>query len=198
MVRKLLYIICAIFSLWMQLLSFSGCVKEYSYEARDLIIDTLPNDSIPDDTTVDKIIFPTCSACNGKDDYLLSTWNFKSDTSFLCGNVTRAIITPDHNAFTFFGPSACSADTGLIMTVYLSTPLNGDISNISAQYVVFQYYNNTGTQDIFDSFQLVPFSLTIDTYTQATGIAKGHFGGYVDTDRHTTAQIQDGKFEIQF
>ena len=95
-------------------------------------------------------------------------------------------------------PSACSLDTGLIMTVYLYDPLVADATNITAGYTVFQYYNNVGTQDIFDSFQLVPFTLIIDTYDSATAIAKGRFYGYVDTDRHGAAQIRDGKYAIHF
>ena len=191
MFSKLLYITSLLFIFGVQPAGFSGCIKEYSYERPAI-------DSLPEDTTANPVIFPHCPACNGQDDFLLSTWNFKYDTSFICGNITRAINSPDHSAFTFFGPSACSLDTGLIMTVYLNAPLIADTAGVAAQYVVFEYYNNKGTQDIFVSFKLVPFSLTIDTYTQATGIAKGRFSGYVDTDRHTTALIKDGKFEIQF
>src|SRR5215203_428684 len=143
MFRKLLYIIPACVLLF-QLLSYQSCVKEYSYEGSP--VDTIPaHDSIPDDTTVNKFVFPYCSGCDGKDDYIFGTWNFKYDTSFFCGNITRAIIEPEHRmAFTFFGPSACSTDTGLIMTVYLDAPLNADASNILVHHVIFQYYNNNG------------------------------------------------------
>src|SRR5882724_966529 len=116
MVGKLLYIISLLFIFCVQLTGFSGCIKEYSYERQ--MIDTLSTiDSIPDDTTAEPLIFSHCPGCDGQDNFLLSTWNFKYDTSFICGNITRAINSPDHSAFTFFGPSACSLDTGIIMTV---------------------------------------------------------------------------------
>ena len=198
MLRKLFFVSCIGIVLAMQLLNFSACVKEYSYEGSP--VDSIPGDSIPDDTISDKLIFPYCSACEGKDDYILGTWNFKYDTSFFCGNLTRGIIEPEHRmAFTFFGPSACSADTGLIMTVYLDVPLDKDVSGITAHHVIFQYYNNKGTkQDIFVSNEQRPFTLFIEQYTQATGTLKGSFGGFVDTDRNTVVEIKDGKFVIQF
>jgi len=196
LLRGLLHIACLLFVSGLQLITFSGCIKEYSYEKPP--VDSLPIDSIPDDTIAHTPTFSHCVACDGKDDFILNTWNFKVDTSFLCGNITRALRSPDRKGLTFFGPSACSLDTGLIMTVYLYDPLVADATNITAGYTVFQYYNNVGTQDIFDSFQLVPFTLIIDTYDSATAIAKGRFYGYVDTDRHGAAQIRDGKYAIHF
>ncbi len=205
MLRSVLYMLCAGL-LFFQLMCYQSCVKEYSYEGgpRDTLDtiprDTIPIDTIPNDTIVQSIVFPYCQGCVGRDDYIMGTWNFKYDTFFFCGNITRALLEPTgRSAFTFFGPSTCSLDTGLIMTVYLSIPLISDSYNITTSNVFFQYYNNIGgTGDIFYSREAKPFSLTIEQYTGATGIATGHFSGYVDTDHGTTVQIKEGKFMIQF
>jgi hypothetical protein len=188
--------------LFFQLLSYESCIKEYSYEGGPAgtvdtipVIDTLSNDST--DTSA-PIVFPYCSACNGQSGYILGTWNFKYDTSFFCGNITRSIINVDKNAFTFFGPSACSLDTGLIMSVYLDNPLIEDAENITASRAYLQYYNNKGIQNIFDSSDSIPITLTIEKYTLSTGVATGHFSGSAKTDRNTKVKIQEGKFMIQF
>ena len=200
MPRRLLYISCIIFILYLQLSGFSGCVKEYSYEGGPAN-DPLPiNDtiSIPDTTVIPLISFPFCAGCSSMDDYILSTWKFKSNGSLLCGTVTNAVITPERNGFTFFGPSACSADTGLVMTVFLNAEaLDRDQSNITTNIVTFQYYDNATLSDIFNS-GLRTVLFTIDTYVQATGIAKGRFAGNVKTKDSTVAPIMDGKFAIKF
>src|SRR5215471_18921699 len=164
--RKLFLISCAVFVLLVQLTNYSSCIKEYSYERPPL--DTLSlQDSVPDDTTVNTFVFSHCEACAGKDDYLPETWNFKYDTFFFCGNVSRAVIEPEHSAFTFFGPSACSEDSGLIITAFLDRPLEGEMKNVTTNNVVFQYYNNRGTDFIFESNELIPFSLTIEEYSES-------------------------------
>lgn len=202
MLRRFILIMCAGL-LFFQLMSYESCRKEYSYEGgpEDIldtipVIDTLSNDST--DTASAPIAFPYCSACNGQPGYILGTWNFKYDTSFFCGSVTRSVMNVEKTAFTFFGPSACSLDTGLIMTVYLDNPLEEDEVNITASHAYFQYYNNKGTQDIFDSSDSIPITLTIEKYTLLTGIATGHFSGLAKSDRNTKIKIQEGKFMIQF
>ncbi|MGZ8525815.1 MAG: hypothetical protein ACXWV1_15390 [Chitinophagaceae bacterium] len=53
MLRQLLYIICIIFILYLQLPGLSGCAKEYSYEGRPTN-NTLPiTDSLPIQDTTD-------------------------------------------------------------------------------------------------------------------------------------------------
>ncbi len=191
MLYKLLNISCIIFILYIELISFSGCIKEYSYEGEPA------NHTIPIDDTGFRspISFPFCAGC--RQDFILTGWNFKYDTSLLCGSVTNAVITPERNGFTFFGPSACSADTGLVMTVFLdSDALNKDKSNITTNNVIFQYYDNTTFSDIFISGRF-SVSFTIDTYEHATGIVKGRFNGNVKTKDSTAAAIMDGKFAIK-
>ena len=199
MLRKQLYIICFIFILYLLLPGLYGCVKEYSYEAGPTG-NTLPViDSIPIQDTIRPLIsFPFCAGCSNTGDFILSTWSFKYAGSILCGSVTNAVIAPDRNGFTFFGPSACSADTGLVMTVFLDTgPLDRDKSNITTSNVIFQYYDNTTFSDIFNSGRR-SISFTIDTYQHSTGIAKGKFTGSVKTKNNGEVSLTDGKFSIKF
>ena len=194
MLRKLLNIVCIIVIIYLAQAGFSGCIKEYSFEGGPAI-DTVP---IHDTTGMPGLSFPLCEGCRGPDDFVLTGWNFKYDTSLLCGSVTNAVITPERNGFTFFGPSACSTDTGLVMTVFLdSEALDRDKSNITTNNVIFQYYDNTTHLDIFISNRH-SVSFTIDTYEHATGIAKGGFSGNVNTKDSTVAAIMEGKFKIKF
>jgi hypothetical protein len=183
-------------------MSYESCIKEYSYEGGPTdTLDTIPviDTLLPDSAdTSAPIVFKYCDACNGQSGYILGTWNFKYDTSIFCGSITRAIISVEKTAFTFFGPSACSLDTGLIMSVYLNEPLIADAENITSPHAYFQYYNNKGTQNIFESSDSIPIILTIEKYTHSTGIATGHFSGLAKSDRNTKVKIRDGKFMIQF
>lgn len=198
MFRQLLYIICVILLLCLQI-NFSGCIKEYSYEggpAQDSTMrDSIPSDTVPKTT----INFPFCAKCEKTTEPLLSTWNFEYDTSFLCGNITRAIVSPEKTGFTFFGPSACSIDTGLVMTVYLSNDtLNGDKLNITSTQVIFEYYDNVTHTHIFMTKELGTFSLILDKYEYSTGIAQGRFSGNVPSKNGDEATISNGRFKIKF
>lgn len=181
------------------LLIMAGCAKEYSYEG-GLFPDS-NTDSIPYvDTVADpELILSDCAECNELNGTLPATWNFKYASSFVCGGITNAIITQDRTAFTFFGPSACSTDTGLVMTVYLhSDTLNSDRSNIIASEAFLQYYDNITYRDIFLSDQQQVISLTINTYEHATGIAKGTFSGKAFTKEKDVVSIEKGNFQIKF
>lgn len=177
----------------------SGCTKEYSYEGSpigDTHTDTLP---VGDSTIKPILAFPECAECKTTTDGSGIFWNFKYDTSLLCGNITNAVITPERTAFTFFGPSTCSLDTGLVMTVYLDADtLNRDKSNIMAGKAFLDYYDNVSGQPIFLSDQQQIISLTISSYEHATGIAKGTFSGRAFTKENAVALIKEGNFEIKF
>ena len=98
----------------------SGCIKEYSYERQNtvpLIQDSTP--ALPTPSPAPD--FPICAACAGKDNYEESRWSFKAGNSFLCGIIDTAIVNIERNAFTFFGPSACSTDTNMVISVYLES-----------------------------------------------------------------------------
>jgi hypothetical protein len=195
MLRKLVYSIAIIFALFILFSSLSGCEKEYSYEG-GLTTDT--TSLLGNDTTFKPSTgFPACDGCINSNPSGFF-WNFTYDYSLLCGGVTNAVITPERNGFTFFGPSACSNDTGLIMTVFLdSDSLNRDRNNIRTNHASLEYYDNTTLDDIFVS-RRPSILFTIETYRHATGIAKGSFKGNVTLKDGTQKAISAGEFTIQF
>ncbi len=177
----------------MLLLQTLGCKKEYSYEGTDLLI---KKDSIllapPPINNL-----PGCSICKVTDELFLGSWNFKTGSSFLCGSVTAAGMIAEKTAFTFFGPSACSIDTGLVMTIYLPISLDRDRFNIPISKVAFYYYDNNATKDILISLQAAPFSATIESFIYTTGIATGTFNGTVFKPNGDTAFVSGGNYKIK-
>ncbi len=204
MFRKGVYYICILFVFFIVKTGFISCTKDYSYEGGSVINDTLP--ALPSDTTInlDSAIivipekgFPFCEICRQTNNSQLSVWDFKYDTSQLCGTVTNAVITPGRSGFTFFGPSACSKDTGLVITVFLNADsLNSNKTNITSNNVGFEYYDNTTQSDIFVSGRPL-FSLTIATYDHTTGIATGTFSGSARSKAGSLVKIADGNFAIK-
>lgn len=175
-----------------------GCRKDHSYEGSS-IVDTTTNPPIlPPGPVVTKIPY-YCFDCVGHDKVEMGRWSFKIDTSLFCGTITASPITPERVAFTFFGPSSCSPDSGLIMTVYLNgIPLNVDKQNMITNKVAMEYYDNVTGPDMLYSKTITEMTLTIDSYIHQTGIASGHFGGTVYTSTDKPVLIKDGKFKIQF
>ena len=189
-----IHIIPSLIFLVIILLSAPGCIKDYSFEGEIINDSTTKEDPVPPSG----FTLPVCSSCVGRDSLLLSKWSFKTDSTLICGTVTNAIISPDRTAFTFFGPSACSADTGLVMTVYLNgVVLDGNKSGISTERVIFEYYER-GKPDILLSRPLPGFTLDITRYDHQTGIASGSFGGYAATQKGDVILIKAGKFQIKF
>ncbi len=196
MLRKLLYKTAVIFIIYLQVSSFAGCTKEYSYEGGP-VADTI---SLPQPDTILKPAFslPSCEGCSNMNAPASLFWSFKFDTSLLCGTITNSVITPERNGFTFFGPSTCSIDTGLVMTVFLvNDSLNRNKLKVTSDNASLEYYDNTTQTDVFiASHHLISF--TIDSYVHATGIAIGTFTGHVKTRNGTLIPITNGKFTIQF
>jgi hypothetical protein len=200
--RKQYSLLAFLFVLQVILLQNAGCKKEYSCEG---CFSTTTVDSIPIPIPIPTPppapgSFPQCSLCKASDELLLSRWSFKTGNSFICGVVNNAGagIDPEKKAFTFFGPSACSNDTGLVMTVYVPVVLNRDRFNVKASRVAFYYYDNNATKDIFISLPTsAPFFLNLESFIYATGIASGTFGGIVYKPNGDTASIYDGKFKIK-
>ncbi len=195
MLRKLVYAAGIIFIFLIQFYGLTGCEKEYSYEGgtvADTII-TPANDTIIKPAAG----LPFCAGCVDNNPTGLF-WNFRYDSLLLCGSVTNAVITPSRDGFTFFGPSTCSIDTGLIITVFLdSDSLNRDRNNITTNHAALEYYDNTTSDDIFVS-RRPSILFTIETYRHATGIAKGTFKGNVTLKDGTQKAIFSGQFAIQF
>jgi len=137
--------------------------------------------------------------CNPADELQLSRWNFKTGNSYVCGIVDNAGagVDPERQAFTLFGPSACSIDTGLVMTVYVPVPLDRDRANLTTYKVAFYYYDHFGPADIFISRPTAPFYVTLKSFSYSTGLATGIFGGTVYRVNGDTASIRDGNFKIK-
>ncbi|MGH2647107.1 MAG: hypothetical protein ACRDE8_06050 [Ginsengibacter sp.] len=183
----------------MLLLQNTGCEKDYSYEGGDTV--TVIRVPVIDSTKplFDTIkVFPDCSLCNSADDLSPGSWSFKTGSSYVCGETTNSGFFGGYSKtdITFFGPSACSEDTGLVMSVFLPVPLDQDMSNITATYVAFYYYDHNAPKDIFDSQSEKPFSLTLQSFKISTGIATGIFSGTVFKANGDTAIIREGRFKV--
>lgn len=182
-------------------LYISSCEKEYSYEGGN----TAPVVVIPVDTTdsVDTVVFdpgalPNCPFCLDVIDVQISSWSFKTGNSLLCGEVDTAfVLNLERSSFTFFGPSFCGADTGLIFTVSLGTVgLNGDLENLVAANAIFYYYH-TNQPYVLLSHADQPFSLTITNYSHTTKIATGTFSGTGFRADGRAVNVSNGKFKFK-
>ncbi|MBC7874608.1 MAG: hypothetical protein H7Y01_11455 [Ferruginibacter sp.] len=174
------------------LLMVMSCEKEYSYEGGNI---RTPTDTVHVPVIIND--FPVCQACIINTTTELSRWSFESGNSKLCGEADTAIINPDRNAFTFFGPSSCSRDTGMVITVYLDTEmLNRDRTNLMVKGA-FYYYDRITPSYIFMSLSVNSFSVTINSYSHQTRIATGTFQGSVFRSNGTPASITAGKFKVK-
>lgn len=198
--QKLSYIIGFFFFFYFLTL-IAACRKEYSYEGGSMQDSTILFDSAvrQESTEAAGITFPICKGCNSIDTSSAYKWSFKVGHAFLCGNVTKAVISPNGDAMTFFGPSACSEDSGLIITAYFNNQvLNKDQSNITADRAALEYYDNTTMSDILQSQQPNIFSLTINSYIRQTGVTIGTFSGSVADRNGNIIKIDSGKYTIKF
>jgi hypothetical protein len=183
----------------------TGCVKEYSFEGapQDTIpVDTIRTDTIPVDTldTVvisPAIIFPQCSSCTDTSQVSLGHWSFKIGNTRLCGSFTNSGFFSglSKTSFTFFGPSACSDDTGIVVSVYLPVPLDRDRYGLTTDTTAFYYYDHTSPNDILASRHTAVFTVTVRSFINATGIATGTFSGSVYTADGDIVQIADGQYK---
>jgi hypothetical protein len=178
------------------LIVISSCAKEYSFEGANPrpAMDTvrLP----PPPPSYD---FPVCSFCNSLPPTPdLWTWSFKMENVPACGKADTAIVLNDRTVFTFFGPSSCSGDTGMVITVYLQNDtLNRDIRYLSTNKVSFFYYDRVTPSYIFMSQVYSPFSLSLENYNHQTRIATGKFeGSALRSDGHWVS-INSGRFKVK-
>lgn len=177
-----------------------GCRKDHSYEGGNRPVYPVdPDPPLPADSGKNKIPF-FCIDCVGHDKIEMGRWSFKIDSSLFCGTVTAAPITPDRIGFTFFGPSACSLDSGLIMTVYLpaGSPLTTDRNNLTTNRVAIEYYDNKTNFDVIYSRTIYEMTLTIESYVHQTRIASGRFSGIAYKANNETVPITSGKFQFKF
>lgn len=141
-------------------------------------------------------VFPSCAVCATVTPGL-SKWNFAIGSATLCGSFDKSVINIERNLFTFFGPSACAADTGLILTVSTgATILNKDLFSIGAPQATMIYYH-TGNDDVLENHTTRDIRLVIDSYIHATRIATGHFSGKAYKTDSSVVYIDSGQFMIK-
>jgi hypothetical protein len=171
-------------------LFYCSCTKEYSYEASPITTDT---------TTIPTVIQPyICPACIGNETFQENKWSFRDNGLLRCGEIDTAISNPTRTGFTFYGPSACSKDTGMIMTILLDTlRLNRNISNVTYSMSAFYYYDNVGNTYIYMNRQQSPFTVTIESYTHADRMITGSFSGFGYRTATGGASINSGKFKVK-
>ena len=170
-----------------------SCKREYSYERVPINIDTIA-------VTINPVPeLPPCIACNNYTDPIgLNQWSLKAEQSKACGIIDTAIATFDRAAFTFFGASSCSIDTGLVMTVYLeNVKLDKDLSNVYVPKVSFFYYDRVAPTYIFISSARYPFSVYIDKYEHQTKTVTGRFDGFAKRTNGVNAFISQGHFKVK-
>ena len=191
---KRYYPILLFFLLPVLLLQNTKCAKEYSFEGAK--VDTLSTGG--GDTVVSQIPTPSsqCSLCNPSDPFVVGHWSFKTGNVYQCGTFTNSGFFNGQSKtdFTFFGPSACSIDTGIVVSVYLPVALDRDQFNLTTQQTAFYYYDHHATADIYDSRPTSVFSVTVQSFIYATGIATGTFSGTVFTANGDSATITEGRF----
>jgi hypothetical protein len=173
----------------------TACKKEYSCEGCRTIAIVHDTVAIVPPVIINK--FPQCSLCKASDDLQFGKWNFKTGNSFLCGSVDGSGFIAAKTAFTFFGPSACSIDTGIVVTIYLPEPLDQDKYDIPIEHVAFYYYDHNAPKDIFISLHTAPFTATIQSFIYSTGIATGTFSGTVYKPNGDTAFVSDGRYKVK-
>jgi len=194
---KQYYFFLFLFVLLILLLHDTACTKEYSFERSDL--DTIPTDTVDTPTSPPSITFPQCTLCNPSDPLTVKHWSFKTGNAYLCGSFTNSgfFAGTSKTAFTFFGPSACSVDTGIVVSVYLPVPFDRDRYNVITTKTAFYYYEHNGTKDIFISRPTSVFSVTVQSFIYATNIVTGTFNGTVFKANGDTAYITEGRFIAQ-
>lgn len=180
------------------LLIISSCVKEYSYEGGNqspAIIDTT-QPSAPDTSTID--VLPPCAACEGHDKFEENRWSFWAGSSFMCGIIDTAIVNPDRTALTFFGPTACSGDTSLAISVYLSpNVLNKSYQDLVSSYVAFHFTAKGSPVFVLTSRWGNPFTVTIDSYDYQTKMSSGTFTGIAFKADGNPILVHDAKFKVR-
>lgn len=178
--------------LWL-LISFS-CSKEYSFEsgATPPPVDTIHPPPPPPPSV------PFCPACTSVTEPDLDEWSFKSGSWKVCGNSDSAIALGNRTAFTFFGPSACSVDTGMAITIYLNTDtLNRDLHNLTNNRAAFYCYERVTPSYIFMSQSSSNFTATITSYDHNAHTISGTFSGNVMRSDGSGAGVESGKFKVK-
>lgn len=140
----------------------------------------------------------TCSLCIGNDVQAENKWSLHAGSQLYCGKIDTVIVLGDRAVFTFFGPSSCSADSGMVVTVYMDgLKLDHDFTSQTINRVSFFYYDHVAPSYMLVSQAAVPFSLTIDEYNHSTRMMRGTFRGIAYTTSGIGVQVSDGKFQAK-
>lgn len=198
---KLYYFVAVFFVTTTLVLQNVSCAKEYSNEGHDTAIIIHPPLTPPDSTMAahdTAALFSSCAKCDTGAELMVGNWNFKTGNSYACGNVTNSGFFSGNTQkdITLFGPSACSADTGIVVSAFFSVPLDRDRYNLTTNQIEFYYYDNHAPKDIFSSQPQKVFSVTIQSFIYSTRIATGQFSGTVFKANGDTAYIREGKFKV--
>lgn len=178
------------FALFLMLLS--SCAKEYSIEG----LGVPANDTLLIPAVIKDI--PSCKLCNDTYGTLLATWSLQTNNTVLCGIIDTAIVSPARTAFTFYGPSSCSRDSGMVISVFLpNDTLNKDRQNIILDRNAFYYYDRITPSDILVTRQNTPFTVIIKNYDHQTKIATGSFEGNVFKPTGGGTRVSLGKFQVK-
>lgn len=177
-------------------IAYSGCIKEYSYEGG--APPPVATDSTTPPVTPPPIDLGECSFCNAdRDNYEENRWSFKVGNSFLCGTMDTAILTPDRDGFTFFGPGSCPAITTMVITVYPEDhKLDKDYSQLTLSKVIFTYGELGLPKFLLSTERGLPFTLTIESYNYQTKMSVGTFSGDVVSADGKILQVS-GKFKVK-
>jgi hypothetical protein len=162
--RKVFFIACLAFACCALLLNIQGCKKEYSYELQP--VDTTGTEPDSTDTIPNSYIYYQCPQCEKDPGYVMGKWSFMIDSVSFCGIVTGEVMLSERTAFTFFGPSACSEDSGLIITCYMDEPFAEEALYISVDLVTLRYYNHPGAKDMLQADAGLGFALVIQSYSK--------------------------------
>ena len=198
MLLKKIHTSCFVFLLLL-VLANSGCIKEYSYEGGPVppaVIDSTPAPPVTPNPGID---LPVCDFCNvDRDQYEERRWSFKVGDVLQCGTMDTAHVTPDRDAFTFYGPSSCSPTTGMVITAYLDNYiLNKDQRNLVITKVVFVYSTLGLPKYLLSTQRGSLFYLTIENYDHQTKMTTGTFYGEVLAADGTFLQVHSGKFKVK-
>ena len=172
------------------LLLTTGCGKEYSYEWQPELANTVVVPQTP-------AVVASCHAC--KTTTLPdSSWRLTFDGVVYCGVVDKAIITPERTAFTFFGPSFCSPDSGFVASVAIENGrLDSDKTGVWARLGCY-YYDNINQTYLFMSEPSKPLRLTIARYEHQTRTATGTFSGVITDANGVMREVKKGEFHFRF
>jgi len=187
---KLMLTVLALLTVW---LSQVGCAKEYSFEGADTVTATININ--PGNTAI--VPVSNCPGCKQQETLAIGQWNFIAGNHYYCGVTENAGFIGTNVTFTLFGPSTCSPDSGLVMTVYMPVPLAENTFNLAARHAAFYYYDHNGPADMYISRADGLFAVQLTSYLYDTRIATGTFAGNVYTPGGDTVYVEKGNFKVR-